>query len=168
MMRGKREGNWFSVDKSASEDDSNEEEQEDEESEEETEESEEEQEKHNIYVIALDNKLDYQRVTSNNMDPSTYTKIPGVLPQDVPEPILLNFKKGRLAEERRVALAGAFRSPHPSVEAHRQGREQRRNRVRVRRAARETLDNPAQRQPRRHHNPRRQPPPLGKQRQLRR
>ena len=108
MMRGKREGNWFSVDKSASEDDSNEEEQEDEESEEETEESEEEQEKHNIYVIALDNKLDYQRVTSNNMDPSTYTKIPGVLPQDVPEPILLNFKKGRLSEERRYALAGAF------------------------------------------------------------
>ena len=38
----------------------------------------------NIYVIALDNKLDYKRVNSNGMEASSYTKLPGVLPHGCP------------------------------------------------------------------------------------
>ena len=61
-----------------------------------------------VYIIALDNELDQQRLSNNNMAPETYTVIQGVKPESVPSDIEANFTRSRLSDVRRGGLMGAF------------------------------------------------------------
>ena len=60
------------------------------------------------YIISLGNPLDKERMKYNNLPKGSYEIVKGVTPEQVPGFVEAKFIKGRLSDERRGALMGAF------------------------------------------------------------
>ena len=60
------------------------------------------------YIISLGTQLDKERIKHNCLPKGSYEIINGVTPEQVPGFVEAKFIKGRLSDERRGGLMGAF------------------------------------------------------------